>query len=75
MTNDRAGQPSAEANALHAIMDGADVEATWEDMRDWTDREVQDFDIACTKGAARATLLLRERLDARASIEGDTGQG
>jgi len=69
--NERQEQPSAEANALHAIMDGADVEATWEFLQDWTDRELQDFDIACTKGAARASGLLHRRREAREYIEGE----
>jgi len=63
--NERQEQPSAEANVLHAIMDGAGVEDTWLVMVNWTDRELQDFDVACTKGAARANALLLERLDAR----------
>lgn len=69
--NERQEQPSAEANVLHAIMDGADVEDTWDVMQAWTDRELQDFDVACTKGAARANALLLERLDAREYAEGE----
>jgi len=69
--NERQEQPSAEANVLHAIMDGAGVDDTWLVMGDWTDRELQDFDLACTKGAARASALLVVRLDVREYDEND----